>query len=425
MLTMNEAFLWYLWKYRLYNKDLNTTDGETVIVEHPGYQNHDSGPDFFNARVRIGDTRWAGNVEIHIRSSDWFKHEHHYDRAYDNIILHVVHDSDVTIKRADGQVIPVVELKNGFESTKWSDYQKLANAPGWVPCAKQIANIDDFIIQQWLDRVLVSRLEKKTQFITNLLTEFKGNWSECFFILLARNFGFKVNALPFELLARSIPLKILTRHAGNLFQLEALLFGQAGFLAEKFNDDYPFQLQKEYRYLQNKLGLQPLEKHLWKFGRLRPGNFPTIRLAQFAFCIHQNAHLISRIIEASSFKEIQSLFNVSAGAYWNNHYLMDKASEHCVKTIGKASIDNIIINTIAPFLFVYGKTEMELHLTDKAFNLLEDCPSEKNIIINGWKKIGVNAKTAGRSQALIELKTAYCAEKKCLTCGIGIKLLNQ
>ena len=261
MLTMNESFLWYLWKYRLYNKELTTTDGETVIVEHPGYQNHDSGPDFFNARVRIGDTRWAGNVEIHIRSSDWYKHHHQYDRAYDNIILHVVHDSDATIRRPDGQVIPVIELKNVLESSKWLDYQKLANSPGFVPCSKQIKSIDDFTIQHWLDRVLVSRLEKKSQFINDLLIEFKGNWSQCFFILLARNFGFKVNAIPFELLARTIPVKVLSRHKENLFQLEALLLGQAGFLSEKFNDEYPRRLKKEYEYLRNKLGLQAMEKH--------------------------------------------------------------------------------------------------------------------------------------------------------------------
>ena len=422
---MNEAFLWYLWKYRLFNKALLTTEGETVEVEHPGYQNHDSGPDFFNARIRIGNTRWAGNVEVRVRSSDWYRHEHQYDRAYDNIILHVVLDSDAAIWRPDGQLIPVVELKNGFEPSKWSDYQNLANATGWIPCERQIGAVDEITLQQWLDRVLVIRLEKKTQYISALLTEFKGDWSACFFVLLARNFGFKVNAIPFELLAKSIPVKILSRHKDNLLQLEALLLGQAGFLYDLFNDEYPRKLQKEYHYLKNKLGLQPLEKHLWKFGRLRPGNFPTIRIAQFAKCLQLNAHLMAGIIEAKGLKEIQNMFTLSASEYWNEHYIPDKAADHQVKSLGRSSIDNIIINTVAPFLFIYGKSESKPALMEKALQLLDDCPSETNKIISGWEKIGIRSKTAGQSQSLIELKTTYCIDKKCLTCGIGIKLLNQ
>ncbi len=422
---MNEAFLWYLWKYRLYNKELRTTDGEAITVAHPGDQNHDAGPDFFNARIRIGDTQWAGNVEVHVKSGDWLKHQHQHDRAFDNVILHVVLESDKIIRRPDGQVIPVVELKNNFELWRWESYQKLADSTDWIPCARLIKDVDPFLIQQWLERVLIGRLEQKTTFITDLLSENKGNWATCFYMLLARNFGFKVNAVPFELLARSLPLKVLSRHKNNLFQLEALLLGQAGLLSSTYKEDYPKSLFQEFEHLKNKHGLQPIERHLWKFGRLRPNNFPTIRLVQFAQLIHYNVPLLSSCIDQNDSHSLRQLFNITASEYWNTHYQPDKVSKYRQKSLGQSAIDNIIVNTVVPFIFIYGKKEGDEHLSAKALKWLEECPSEENVIIRGWRKMGLEVKSASQSQALIELKKTYCMEKKCLICNIGIKLLNQ
>ena len=422
---MNEAFLWYLWKYRLFTKELVTTDGEPITVIQPGYQNTDSGPDFFNARLQIGDTLWAGNVEIHIKSGDWIRHGHQDDRAFDNVILHVVFEADRIIRRPNGQVIPVVAVKNNFELSKWTNYQQLTRSKGWIPCEKQINEIDKLIIQQWLDRLLVDRLEAKTSAINVMLSESNGDWQETFYRLLARNFGFKVNAIPFELLAKSLPMKILSRLKNNLFQLEALLLGQAGLLSPDFVDLYPKQLYAEYIYMQNKLLIQPLEGHLWKFGRLRPSNFPTIRLMQFAALIHKSEHLFSKIIKASSMEELHQLFTISASEYWNTHFQPDRPSGFQIKSLGASAIDNILINTIVPFLFSYGKSEGHPALLEKAILWMEDCCAEQNAIIRGWKKVGVVARSAAHSQALIELKNTYCLSKKCLTCGIGISLLTK
>ena len=281
------------------------------------------------------------------------------------------------------------------------------------------------LIQHWLDRVLVGRLEQKTTFITDLLAENNGNWSTCFYLLLARNFGFKVNAVPFELLARSLPLNVLSRHKNNLFQLEALLLGQAGLLSSTHKDDYPKRLFQEFEHLKNKHGLQPIERHLRKFGRLRPNNFPTIRLVQFAQLIHCNVHLLSSCFDLTDGHSLHQLLNITASKYWNTHYLPDKVSLYQEKSLGKAAIENIIVNSIVPFLFIYGKKEGDEKLSVKALKWLEECPAEENIIIKGWRKMGLEVKSASRSQALIELKKAYCLEKKCLICNIGIKLLNK
>ena len=422
---MNEAFLWYLWKYRLFTKALVTTDGDPITVIQPGFQNSDSGPDFFNARVQIGDTLWAGNVEIHIKSGDWIRHGHHHDRAFDNVILHVVFEEDRIIRRPNGQVIPVVTIGDNFEPSRWANYQQLARSKGWIPCEKQINEIDELSILQWLDRLLVDRLEAKTSTIMDLLTESNGDWQETFYRLLARNFGFKVNAIPFELLAKSLPLKILLRHKNNLFQLEALLLGQAGLLEPDFVDPYPRQLYHEYIYLQKKLLIKPLEGHLWKFGRLRPANFPTIRLMQFATLIHKSEHLFLNIIDASSIEELHRLLTVSAGEYWNTHFRPDQYSAFQVKSLGASAIENILINTIVPFLFMYGKSQGHPALIEKSIKWLETCKAEKNVIIRGWEKLGITAKSAAQSQSLIELKNNYCLPKNCLTCGIGIKLFNK
>ncbi|MEP7265303.1 MAG: DUF2851 family protein [Bacteroidota bacterium] len=422
---MNESFLWYVWKYRLFPHDLFTTDGEPVIVEYPGQQNNDSGPDFSHARVRIGSTLWAGNVEVHVHSGDWLKHGHQHDKAFDNVILHVVYINDATISRPGGQEIPVVELKDNIDQQMWDGYRRLMKSNKKLPCSGLIEDVNPLIIQQWLDRILVSRLERKTKYIEQLLKLYRGNREEVFYQLLASNYGFKVNALPFELLSRSIDYKTLIRHSSGLLQMEALLFGQAGLLEENFDDPYPNQLKKEYIYLKQKLNLQPLEKKLWKFSRMRPANFPTIRISQFVNLMHSSPHFAGSVIEEESLERIRQRFKTKAGNYWDVHFTFDHPSAYAEKNMGDAAIDNIIINTIVPFLFSYGKAKGEEQLCSKAINWLENVAPENNTIIRNWTKTGIAAPTAYYSQALIELNNEYCIKKNCLNCGIGVKLLQQ
>lgn len=422
---MNESFLWYLWKYRLYHPAITTTDGDNISVEYPGQQNADSGPDFSHARVRIGATLWAGNVEVHTRSSDWLRHGHQHDRAFDNVILHVVYENDVVISRPDGQVIPVVELKDKFDSGKWEHYRRLMKSGKPIPCSSSITTISVLEMEQWLDRTLISRLERKTIYINKLLELYKGSFEEVFYQLLAANFGFKVNAIPFELLARSLEHKVLIRHSASLLQTEALLFGQAGLLEDDFTEEYPIKLQKEYRYLKKKLHLIGLEKKLWKFSRMHPANFPTIRISQFAVLFQKRPHILSSILNCLTVVELKKLFEVKAHEYWDNHFTFGEETEASDKNLGDFAVENIIINTIVPFLFYYGKYKGDEHLCSKAIGWLEHCLAENNAIIREWGKLGVKAINASHSQSLIELKNEYCVTKNCLNCRIGLKLLQQ
>ena len=422
---MNEAFLYYLWKFRLYNSDqLQTLAGETIQVIHPGQQNTDSGPDFFNAKVRIGETLWAGNVEIHVKADDWQKHGHANNHAFDNTILHVVHEGVHEIKRKDNSIIPVLQLKNKFDATRWKQYEQFISSNNWIPCANQINTVDTLTIQQTFDRMLTERMERKVKQIEILLQQTKGNWEESFYQHLARNFGFKTNAVPFELLAQSLPLTILAKQKNSLSQIEALIFGQAGLLNKQLKDDYAKQLLSEYNFLKEKFKLQPIESHLWKFARMRPPNFPTIRLAQFAQLIFHSSHLFSKVLATTNYKDLQKLFAISTSDYWKTHFVFDKVTSATEKHLGKSSIENILINTLAPFLFYYGQQKNETHQTDKALQWLEQCSPENNVTIKGWNALNIKANSAYQSQALLQLKNEYCFAKKCLTCSIGLKLLE-
>lgn len=423
---MNEAFLYYLWKFRLYNSDnLQTQSGETIEVIHPGQQNTDAGPDFFNAKVKIGETLWAGNVEIHVKADDWQKHGHATNRAFDNTILHVVHDGVHEIKRKDNSIIPVLQLKNQFDAKRWNQYEQFIFSKTWIPCANQIHTVDALTIQQTIDRMLTERMERKVKQIEVLLQQNKGSWEESFYQQLARNFGFKTNADPFELLARSLPLNILAKHKNNLFQVESLVFGQSGLLNKELKDDYAQKLFIEYNYLKEKFKLKPVEGHLWKFARMRPPGFPTIRLAQFAQLISQSSHLFSKILETTYYKDLKIYFDVTTSDYWKTHFVFDKETNPVEKTLGSSSIENILINTLAPFLFYYGQQKNEKHQTEKALEWLEQCAPENNLIIKNWKELNIKANSAYQSQALLQLKNEYCDAKKCLTCSIGLKLLQK
>lgn len=442
---MQEEFLWHIWKFRLFdNKNLTTTSGEEIQILKVGEYNTDSGPDFFNARIKIGGTEWAGNVEIHTSASDWHKHKHTADKAYDNIILHVVHEADEKLFRKSGEEIPTMELKDKIPQNIYGKYLQFKSSKDWIPCEKQISSVDKFTLNNWLDRLLVERLERKSKAITDSLRQNKNNWEETFYQMLARNFGQKINSEPFELLAKALPVFVLTKHKNNLLQLEALLFGTAGMLsptpalpsregAGKQHDNYFLKLQKEYKFLKQKFKLKPIDSFLWKFMRLHPPNFPTIRISQFANLIYKSSHLFSKILEASSVKQIISLLETETSEYWRTHYVFDKQTPlssrrgvggEAKKKLGSDSINTIIINTIVPFLFIYGKEKGEEKLCDRSLSFLEKLQPESNAIISKWKSIGIPAKSSYETQALLQLKNEYCSHKKCLSCSIGNALLK-
>ncbi len=422
---MNEFFLHFLWKHRLFNSEaMVTTRGVPVEVISPGFLNSDAGPDFFNARVKIGDTIWAGNVEIHWRSSDWIKHKHQQDSAYDNVILHIVNEDDAVVLNSKGEAVECTCLR--YPAVLENNYQNLMKATSWIPCADSIYDVPPITLQLWYHALLVERLQQKTGEITRLLEQNKNDWNETFYQMLARSFGFKVNAVPFELLAKAVPLSVLAKHKNDLFQLEALLFGCAGLLNEELvGDDYFLELRKEFSFLYKKYKLKAVEGHLWKFLRLRPVNFPTIRIAQFAKLIHQSTALFSRLIEMGELNDVRKLFLLNPSEYWDTHYKFNKASRKQRKHLGESSFYNLVINTIVPFLFVYGDYYQKQELKDLALEYMEKIPVEKNAIIEKWHELGVSAQTAFESQALIQLKNSYCNAKKCLNCPVGMKLIKR
>ncbi len=423
---MTEEFLHHIWKFRLFNQlELKTTQGELVEIQKTGNHNFDAGPDFFNGKIKVGETLWAGNVEVHINASDWKRHSHQNDKAYDNIILHVVNDADVTLYRSTGEQIPTIEIKNRIHKKLYQNYLDFKSSNDWIPCEKQISSVPPLIINNTLDKLLLERLERKSHSLINSLTLNNNNWEETFYQNLARNFGFKTNSEPFELLAKSLPSIILGKHKNSLLQIEALLFGQAGMLFEHFEDKYPQQLQNEYAFLKQKFKLQPIEKHLWKYLRLRPINFPSIRIAQFANLIFNSSHLFSKILELENANELEKIMNGSVSEYWERHFILDKSSIKKSKHLGKEAINNIIINTIVPFLFVYGKQKADEKYINRALLFLEQIAGESNSIIKKWDSMGVSINTAHSTQALLQLKNEYCNSKKCLNCSIGNYLLKN
>ncbi len=423
---MKEDLLHYVWRLKKFElNNLQTTDGEEITIIQFGNHNSHAGADFLNARISIGETVWGGNVEMHLKSSDWVKHKHSDDDAYNNVILHVVYEEDVPIFRSSGEKIPCLELKGRISERLRSQYLRLLHNEKRIPCEGLHDSVSDFTWKMWLDGLLVERLENKILPIEREMKLTKNDREEVFYRFLARNFGVKVNAYPFEHLARSLPLKVLAKHKNNLFAIEALLFGQAGMLDIDFKDEYPKQLKKEYEFLKKKYELLPIHLSEWKMLRLRPANFPTIRIAQFAALVHQSQRLFSRILWAQTISDIENLFDVGVSEYWTKHYVFDKESEEKEKHLGKSTIRLIIINTIVPFLFHYGMEKQEPAFKTKAMNLLRNVKSEKNHIINVWDELGIKAGNASESQALLQLKNEYCNKKRCLNCKIGHQILGK
>ncbi len=426
---MQEDLLHFVWKFQLFDHtELQTTAGAQITVKKVGYHNHDAGPDFMNARVHIEDTLWAGNVEIHNKASDWFRHGHHHDEAYNNVILHVVFEDDLEPGGNNHQLgkIPCLVLQNRLSTEFLGRYKALKDNQQWIPCNNHFPQVPELTINQWMNRVLIERLQEKADRLHKSLADNQNDWRETFYQTLARNFGFKVNAEPFERLSRALPLKILSKHKDKRFQLEALLFGQAGMLNHVFADTYPRQLQEEYRFLSDKYGLIPIGEHEWNLLRLRPANFPAIRIAQLAHLIHKGEGLFKKVLEIEDAETIKKLFKVRASEYWNNHYQFDRlAKTQKPKHLGKKGVENVLINTIVPFLFAYGQVNNDEALQEKAVAILESLPPEANSIVQQWQQLGAKNESSADSQALLYLKKSYCDKKLCLSCGIGTKILTN
>lgn len=421
---MNELLLQYLWKNVLFNPaSLKTTEREVVTVLHPGWQNTNAGPDFTEAKVRIGNTTWVGNVELHLRTSDWHKHGHGSNPEYRNIILHVVYEDDEPLA---GTSFPTLELKPYLDNTIIDRYYHLMSLNRSIPCAAQLKSVPDIVWVTWLDRLLAERLESRLDEWHLLWVQAGNDWRTLLYYRLAANFGFHVNREAFLELALSLPLSILTKHRANLLQTEALLLGQSGLLTGDRPDAYMQELEREYHFLRRKYQLTPLVPHRWKFMRLRPPNFPTIRIAQFAMLVHKSLDLFARMMEVKNEAEIMPLLNVHAGSYWDNHYrLGEQVNESQVKHLGREAAVNIMINTVAPMQYLYSRLQAKASLHEDSLNLLQSLKPENNAVLREWNNVGVTAENAAQSQALLQLFRYYCSVKGCLNCTIGHRLIRK
>jgi Protein of unknown function (DUF2851). len=421
---MKERLLQYIWQFQYFNKnELTTADGSTLQIIHPGNFNTNQGADFSEAKIKISNTTWAGNIELHINSSDWNLHNHSADKNYNNIILHVVWQHDKEIKDTAGNNLPTLELQNRVSKLLLNKYETLMNASSFIPCQDHAHTINDLALLNWKQRLLVERLEAKSAIIFSFLKQNNFHWEETFWWLIAKNFGIKVNSEAFEKIARSLPVNLLAKHKNQIHQLEALLFGQAGLLEKEFIEDYPKMLQKEYKFYQKKYKLQQPELQLF-FLRMRPANFPTIRLAQLAMLISQSTHLFSKILEETSLATVKKWLNITANDYWHYHYVFDELSAFKKKKLGEQMINNILINTVVPILFAYGLHHNEQQYKDKAIAWLEKISSEKNVITKGFETLKFSSKNSFDSQSYIQLKSEYCNNKRCLECAIGNALLK-
>jgi hypothetical protein len=422
---MKEELLHFIWRTKQFiHLPLQTTIGEEITIIQAGMYNTNAGPDFLNAKIRIGQEIWAGHIEMHLQSSDWIKHQHQKDAAYQNVILHVVLEEDIVIKNSSGAIIPCLVLKKHIPKRLKGKYQELLHAENWIACQPSLPNISKERIGFWLDRMVIERLEEKTNQLLECLKENQFDWETSLYHSLGYSFGLKVNADAFEALMQSIPLTIIAKHQNSLLQLEALLFGQAGMLEDTFEEAYPNKLKKEYQFLKHKYQLQSIVLP-WKFMRLRPANFPSIRIAQMAAFLFQTRHLFSKILAAHAVKELENLFDLQVSLYWKTHYRLDKASKKRAKKAGIQFRRNVIINSFIPFLFAYAKARQLSQYQEKALAFLSEIPCEKNALIRRFEAIGMpKVDSAYQSQALLQLKKRYCNMQHCLSCAIGHEVLK-
>ncbi|MEN8928378.1 MAG: DUF2851 family protein [Flavobacteriales bacterium] len=423
---MTEDYLHYCWKYKLFdNKALKTSEGEELEIINFGFHNHDSGPDFSQGKVKIGNTIWAGNIEIHLNSSDWMRHNHQKDKAYDSVILHVVYNHDQEIELTGGDTVPVLELKTRLDYTKYQEYEQFIFRS--LPCISQLSEVPNIIISSTLDAMLVDRLKQKTELLKRELEACQNNWNQVFFQQLAKSMGLKVNANGMEEMSKNTSILLFDKLGNNKLAIESILFGQSGFLDEnREGEAYYSALKKEYEFHKTKNSLVSINKQSWKFSKMRPSNFPTLRLAQLAELIAQNSSLFDLFIQKEiTVETIYENLNYSIeNGFWYTHYTFDTESKPKKKSIGKTMIDSIIINTIAPFMYVYGMHKDEKGLKEKALQLLEELKPEDNKITRLFGD-EIKIENAAHSQGLINCYKEYCVPKKCLDCSIGIYLLKN
>ena len=428
-----EALLHYCWKHRLLPMgELKTTDGEVVEVIDPGLHNRHAGPDFFNAKVKIDGTLWVGNVEIHDRASDWYRHGHDHDAAYDNVVLHVCEKADVVVKTSKDRTPPQIEV--GVPAYVADNYQRLLEEDQYPPCYRIIPHLSRLKIHSWLSALQTERLEQKTEAITRRVKLCDGSWEAGYFVTLARNYGFGVNGDAFEAWAMSMPIHAVDHHRDDLFQIEAIFLGQAGLLEiesvperyqrDALNEGYLARLRNEYQYLAHKFGLKPIDYHRWKFLRMRPQNFPHIRISQLASLYYSRRASLSALVDCETLEQFEKIFATSVTPYWETHYVFGSESTKNEKHVSPFSRNLLLINTAVPMLFAYGRHLGNERLCDRAFDLLEQLKAEDNHITRMWRGCGLEVLNAGDSQALIQLKKEYCDRKDCLRCRIGYEYLK-
>lgn len=419
-----EQLLHYVWKHKIFSlKELKTTTGQQVEVIDTGLANTDAGPDFFNAKLKLDGVLWIGNIEIHERSSDWFKHGHHADAGYNSVILHIASEIDTEISRSNGERIPQIQLI--CPEAVRTNYKELLETDSYPPCYRIIPSLSPFTAHSWMSALQMERFEQKATLLNERLKRCQGNWEDAFFITLARNFGFGLNGDAFETWAHQLPFRAVDKHRNDLFQIEAIFFGQAGILEDSDGDGYYLRLKKEYTYLQHKFGLIPMDASLWRFLRLRPANFPHIRIAQLACLYHRAYGLLSRIMETETLQGVRDILKGGTSEYWLTHYTFGGSSPSRPKTLSNTSLDLLIINTVVTFLYAYGLHKGNRVLCARAGSFLEELKAENNYITRMWEQCGMKASNAADSQALIQLKKEYCDKKKCLYCRIGYEYLKR
>lgn len=419
-----EQLLHYVWKHKIFPlKELKTTTGQQVEVIDTGLANTDAGPDFFNAKLNLDGVLWIGNIEIHERSSDWFKHGHHADTGYNSVILHIASEIDTEISRSNGERIPQIQLI--CPEAVRTNYKELLETDSYPPCYRIIPSLPPFTAHSWMTALQMERFEQKATLLNERLKRCQGNWEDAFFITLARNFGFGLNGDAFETWAHRLPFRAVDKHRNDLFQIEAIFFGQAGILEDSDGDGYYLRLKKEYTYLQHKFGLIPMDASLWRFLRLRPANFPHIRIAQLACLYHRAYGLLSRIMETETLQGVRDILKGGTSEYWLTHYTFGGSSPSRPKTLSNTSLDLLIINTVVTFLYAYGLHKGNRVLCARAGSFLEELKAENNYITRMWEQCGMKASNAADSQALIQLKKEYCDKKKCLYCRIGYEYLKR
>ena len=422
---MKEDFLHYIWQFKKFNVlDLKTVHGEPVEIINSGQYLQQAGPDFFNAQIAISGQKWAGNVEIHLRSSDWYIHHHETDPNYHNVILHVVWEHDTEVFRQDNTEIPVLELKNYTDVSILSSYNALAAAKSWIYCEKELESMNRFVLENWKERLFFERLERKSAPILQLANDTANDWESVLFCFLARNFGLNTNGEAFFKIARSVPFSVIRKESFELENLEALLFGRAGLLDADLEDQYFKDLKGRYQYLSHKHQLQPVYIDDLQFFKHRPDNFPTIRLSQLAQLYHTHQNLFAKIIEVTDIQGIYEVFRVQVSPYWQTHYRFDKESPKKRKALTTSFVDLLIINTIVPFRFAYGKSTGKEN-SEELVALLQAISPEKNGIMDKFRQFKMPVESAYDSQSLLQLRNEYCAHKRCLQCALGLELLKK